>query len=105
MRMNKAEMIQYLEFGPDDAEVVIADYVGDDLEIGDMVYFPKEKIFWIRTADLIAETEDNVFDNEAPPEVLGPTIFLPSPKDVQSAIDVEVVPVDVIVPKGRQRAA
>lgn len=56
--MNKAELINALSVGPDDAEVTIADYVGADLEIGDIIYFAEEKIFWIRPADIVADDDE-----------------------------------------------
>lgn len=103
--MTKEEFLKYLTVGPEDAEIVIADYVGDDMEIGDVIYFAEQKLFWIRTEDLVGELDDEIEDEsqELSPRAVGAL------QDGFKVDDPTVVYVplvkDTVRPRGKQRAA
>lgn len=106
--MTKAEFLKALAVGPDDAEVVVADYIGEDMDIGRVVYFAKDKLFWIQTADLVAEEEDEVEDESIAVEMAWEDViyeagaFCGAPSEPPAG---PPLPTPQVKPTGRQRAA
>lgn len=106
--MTKAEFLAALAVGPDDAEVVVADYIGEDMEIGRVVYFARDKLFWIQTADLVAEEDDEVEDESVEAQMSWENIMCDAGSHCGAPTEPPAgppLPAPQVKPKGRQRAA